>query len=210
LKVARSADVRQAVAIGQDGRIAAVIAPEQGPAARRGSQVASRRLTDQPGEDARPAWSADGKWIYFCSDRSGRQEIWRMTAEGGSAAQITKNGGVSVIAAKDGEWLYYFVRSGGGTIRKIRTDGSNDSEAIPLRVPMLSYTATPTGVYFVVIGRENSTLQLLRFATGKIVELMKLDYPPYLGLSVSPDERYVLVTKPDQNGTDLMLVENFR
>jgi len=29
-------------------------------------------------------------------------------------------------------------------------------------------------------------------------------------LSVSPDERYVLVTKPDQNGTDLMLVENFR
>jgi dipeptidyl aminopeptidase/acylaminoacyl peptidase len=174
---------------------------------------APRRLTDQPGEDARPAWSADGKSIYFCSDRSGRQEIWRMTAEGGSAAQITKTGGISVIPADDGEWLYYCVRQPEriiGPIRKIRTDGSNDSEAIPLPVQMLKYTVKPTGVYFVVNGRENSTLHLLRFATGKIVKLMKLDYLPLIGLSVSPDERYVLVTKPDQNGTDLMLVENFR
>jgi len=40
--------------------------------------------------------------------------------------------------------------------------------------------------------------------------LLKLDFEPGNGLSVSTDERYVLLTKPDQNGTDLMLVENFR
>src|SRR5262249_52443369 len=42
--------------------------------------LAARRLTHQPGEDARPAWSADGRWIYFSSDRSGSQQIWRLGA----------------------------------------------------------------------------------------------------------------------------------
>jgi hypothetical protein len=31
-----------------------------------------------------------------------------------------------------------------------------------------------------------------------------------MGLSLTPDERYLLLTKPDLKGTDLMLVEGFR
>jgi hypothetical protein len=31
-----------------------------------------------------------------------------------------------------------------------------------------------------------------------------------LGLSLSPDERYLLLTKPDDKGKDLMLVEGFQ
>lgn len=45
----------------------------------------------------------------------------------------------------------------------------------------------------------------------KIVEAVKLESPPGgLNLSVSPDERYALLTKPDFSGTDLLLVNNFR
>jgi len=36
-----------------------------------------------------------------------------------------------------------------------------------------------------------------------------LPFAPGLGLSLSPDERHVLVTKPDENGTDLVLVKDF-
>jgi Tol biopolymer transport system component len=172
---------------------------------------ALRRLTDQPGEDARPAWSPDGKWIYFSSDRSGRQEIWRMPADGGQAVQITKKGGYSALASSDGQWLYYQGLDGQySSLRKIRSDGGSDSEAIPLSVGRLAYTVTPAGVYFVPRSSQDGfSLQMFRFATGKVAELVKLDYLPGLGLSVSPDERYVLLTKPDQSGADLMLVENF-
>jgi hypothetical protein len=37
-----------------------------------------------------------------------------------------------------------------------------------------------------------------------------LDRPDGLQLSVSPDERYVLLTRLDSSGTDLQLVNNFR
>jgi Tol biopolymer transport system component/serine/threonine protein kinase len=172
---------------------------------------AQRRLTYQRGEDARPAWSPDGKWIYFSSDQSGPQEIWRMAPDGSQQLQITKTGGHSAIASTDGQWLYYQNFDGPyGPLRKIRGDGGGETEAIPLSVGRLGYTATPAGVYFVSrSGEDRFSLQMFRFATGTAGELAKLDYVPGVGLSVSPDGRYVLLTKLDQRGTDLMLVENF-
>jgi hypothetical protein len=65
-------------------------------------------VPDQLGEDARSAWSPDGKWIYFSSERSGRGEIRRMPSGGGPALQMTKNGGGAAYpsrpsASKHGE-----------------------------------------------------------------------------------------------------------
>jgi hypothetical protein len=34
--------------------------------------------------------------------------------------------------------------------------------------------------------------------------------PVYLGMSVSPDSKYILVDELDESGSDLMLLENFR
>ena len=132
-------------------------------------------------------------------------------ADGGQQLQITKKGGYSALATSDGGWLYYHELDSGGPLRKIRSDGGDDGEAIPAPVRSLAYTVTPAGVYFVSLpGQDRGSLQMFRFATGKAAELANLDYIPFVGLSVSPDERYVLLTKPDQSGSDLMLVENFR
>ena len=134
-----------------------------------------------------------------------------MAADGGQQLQITKNGGYSAIASRDGQWLYYHNADGPyGPLRKISSEGAGDSEAIPLSVGRLAYTVTPAGVYFVSRSdQDRYSLQMFRFATGKAAELAKLDYVPSVGLSVSTDERYVLLTKADQRGTDLLLVENF-
>ena len=50
---------------------------------------APKRLTANPADDLTPVYSHDGRWIYFCSMRSGRWELWKMPAEGGEATQIT-------------------------------------------------------------------------------------------------------------------------
>src|SRR5258706_16461259 len=39
-------------------------------------------LTTSPESDTDPAWTPDGKWIYFMSTRSGSGQVWRISPTG--------------------------------------------------------------------------------------------------------------------------------
>jgi eukaryotic-like serine/threonine-protein kinase len=175
---------------------------------------ALRQLTRQPGEDARPTWSHDGRFIYFSSDRSGRNEIWRMTAEGGDPVQITRDGGIHVVTSPDAEHLYY--RREGPGIYRMRLDGSGDAVFLTdMVVPFMSFTATARSLWFAAVPaatRPYWSIQTKDATDGTVREVTRLDFPPgsNLNISVSPDERYVLITRPDTRGTDLLLVEDFQ
>lgn len=46
-------------------------------------------LTNDPGQDSGPAWSADGSEIAWVSDRSGSRQIWTMQPDGSAPTQET-------------------------------------------------------------------------------------------------------------------------
>jgi dipeptidyl aminopeptidase/acylaminoacyl peptidase len=48
------------------------------------------RLTSHVENDNGATWSADGKWIYFMSTRTGSSQVWRIRPNGGEAEQVTK------------------------------------------------------------------------------------------------------------------------
>lgn len=50
----------------------------------------TRRLTTHEASDSQGRWSADGKWIYFLSSRTGSSQVWRIPVDGGEAEQVTK------------------------------------------------------------------------------------------------------------------------
>jgi TolB protein len=56
-----------------------------------GSDV--RRLTDSLAHDGFPAWSPDGRFIAFDSDRAGGTDLYVMPAEGGAAVRVTDHPG---------------------------------------------------------------------------------------------------------------------
>lgn len=92
-------------------------------------------LTDFPGMDNWPVFSADGSAIYFVSERQGRPNVFSMDVQSGEVEAITrfeKDAVTFLSISGDGKWLVfewdfgvYRVRSGGGTPR-----------AIPLRAPI--------------------------------------------------------------------------
>jgi len=48
-------------------------------------------LTNNSASDQNPAWSVDGKFIYFTSYRDGNTEIYRMNADGTGQVNLTNS-----------------------------------------------------------------------------------------------------------------------
>ena len=66
-------------------------------------------LTDTSSSAVSPVWSADGKYIFFASNRSGDMQLWRMKANGSAPQQVSKiEGGIEGFGiSPDEKHLYY-------------------------------------------------------------------------------------------------------
>ena len=64
-------------------------------------------ITTHPARDFAARYSRDGNWIYFISNRSGNNEIWKIPAHGSEPVLLTKGEKYNVSESKDGFWLYY-------------------------------------------------------------------------------------------------------
>jgi len=48
-----------------------------------------RQLTNAPKSSLQPAWSPDGAWLAFISDRDGKRQLYRIAIAGGEAEKLT-------------------------------------------------------------------------------------------------------------------------
>jgi Tol biopolymer transport system component len=157
--------------------------------------------------NARPSWSHDGRWIYFTSQRSRQQEIWRIPVGAGEPEQTTKNGGSDVIESADGKSIWY---DSDQSIWSARIDGSGAVRVVNGPIGAVGFALTRKGIYYYSRG-PHEVLEFFNFATGKSRALLTPDKPPNIGLSVSPDEHWLIYSQMDREaGSNLMLVDNFR
>jgi Tol biopolymer transport system component len=170
------------------------------------------RLTEHPAVDAHPSWSGDGKWVYFNSNRSGVMEIWKTPAGPGSiprqAVQVTRRGGYGALESPDGKWLYHTKTFPVSGLWKMPVEGGEEVQVLEAVAPF-AYAVTNDGVYFMKPSGGTAVLQFLDLTTRRVTSIATTEKPAS-GLTVSPDRRWALFSQMDQQGSDLMLVENFR
>jgi dipeptidyl aminopeptidase/acylaminoacyl peptidase len=174
-----------------------------------GSSV--RQLTKDSSTDSHPAWSRDGRWLYFSSNRSGSFEIWKMAADRPEQVhQVTRGGGTNPRVAPDGR-LFYIRREASG-LEIWSTPGKDGGQTRvfgPIR-PGLGWVPDQNGIYF---AEPAGRISYHRFATGTTTPIVTIADEPRIfnpALALSHDGRWLLYSQIDRSGADIVLVENFR
>lgn len=181
-----------------------------------------RRLTRAPSSEILPAWSRDGQWLYFVSNRTGAQRLWKLPAFApdaeSQAVQVIPDGGYEAVEAPDGQTLY-FTKFNGSSFFARPVTGPLTSPVRPAPALRLAgffhyWTAAAGGLYF--IPRDPAPQPFLYFfdfqtqQATQVAALRGVKLNHLVGLSVSPDGRWLLYSQVDRNSGDLTLVENFR
>jgi hypothetical protein len=74
-----------------------------------------------------------------------------------------------------------------------------------------SFAVVDEGIFYSAApdSSHQGLIQFLSFSTGGSGPVVVTDRPIGWGLSLLPDQRFVIFTQVDQTGSDLMLIENF-
>jgi Tol biopolymer transport system component len=171
-----------------------------------------RLVTDGPVFDSRPAWSHDGRCIYFRSHRSGTMQIWKIGAEGGTPTQVTRDGAWEAIESPDGKLLYYVRDRDRSGLWSVPVNGGEAGFVAP-NVRRSWWTPAGDDIYFVDFEVKPPAIQQLNVRTRAIrtlrrFENLRPDFSP--SLSGSPDGRWLVWSLEERLGSDLMAIDNFR
>jgi eukaryotic-like serine/threonine-protein kinase len=167
-----------------------------------------RALTTGDTNNFAAAWSTDGRWIYFSSNRSGQDQVWRVAPEGGEAQQVTHDGGAVPTVSPDGRYLYFTRGDGAEGLWRRPLEGGDAVQVAP-KVYRHNYAVGREGVYYAT-PRPDSVIRFVTPESGATRDIFIPEKFLDLGLALSPDGRFLLFTQEDYIGQDLMLVENVR
>jgi Tol biopolymer transport system component len=180
-----------------------------------------RQVTYSGGHDSVvPSFSRDGKWIYYSSNANGNWDLWRVPFDGKQApVQLTHDQGFSGFESVDGKTIYYCKWDKPG-IYSMPVNGGGESLVTIELLPRLwgAWAVAQKGIYLLIPAEKLDTKELypelafFDFEQKKMIHLRPTNGVPHPGpiLSISPDEKKMLLSQPDVGGSDIMIVENFR
>jgi hypothetical protein len=170
------------------------------------------RLTHDLADDFMPSYSRDGRWIYFGSLRSGEYAIWKIPAGGGPATQLTAHGGTKPVEAVDRRTIYFHSWPAPDAILSMPAGGGQPVKVVGPTHPFpLGFAVTVEGIYYPAPPHSGSVryIRFFDFLTGGATPVTVVNRPFRLGMTVSPDGKYIAFDQLDDSGSDLMLIDQF-
>lgn len=174
-----------------------------------------RQLTRDPSNEVLPSFSRDGHWIYFSSDRSGVQEIWKMRTDGTGAVRVAGNGAFYATESFDAKWVYFTHQTTGGVWR-IPVQGGAEEKVLaePPGSQWGQWSLTPEAIYYLSYAPPDRH-HIMRYAlkTKKTTEVLRVPrFPVHYdsAMSAAANEAAVTWAQLDSAGSEIMLIEGFR
>lgn len=154
-----------------------------------------RQITPPGFRDVSPSVSADGKFVVFGSNRSGKSEIWRVGIDGDNLQQLTNDEGNSNASlTPDGKYLFYQHTSGKRFVYRLPLEGG---EAVRLTVlDSFSPRVSPDGKFFACGYKKDEKTKLAVFSIEGGEPLKLFDVPPTYNFDSaairwSPDGKFI-------------------
>ena len=160
-----------------------------------------------------PSWSSDGDAVYFTSNRSGRNEIWKQRL-GDEATQVTRDGGLYALESPDGRFLYCTKTAQGPLFR--RPSGGGAEEQVAEMVLDNGFAVLDDAVYYIIPPTEGTRAEPFRIerydvqdGRSRVVKVLPKDQSPRTGLTVSPAAGAIVYGNLHSKW-EIMVVENFK
>lgn len=171
-----------------------------------------KQITSDASADFSPKASADGRFVYFLSNRSGLTSVWRTNPDGTNPNKITEGADVfSINLSPDDKWIYYTARADSiftQTLWKVSTDGQN-AQALTEKttlLPRLAPDGKTIACYFPDAENQILKLTLLSAENGEV--LRQIETPKSDGLYLlewTKDGRNLLFAVRQNDATSLWL-----
>jgi TolB protein len=117
------------------------------------------RITDDPGIDTEPQWSADARMLYFTSDRAGGPQIYRIGLQPGDRAQrLTFQGNYNArprLSPDQSQLAFVTQQEGGYRIAVMDLKGRGEVQVLTKGRFDVSPSFAPNGAVILYASRDH-------------------------------------------------------
>jgi Tol biopolymer transport system component/DNA-binding winged helix-turn-helix (wHTH) protein len=133
-----------------------------------------KQLTSDDANDISPVPSPDGRYIVFCSNRSGNHEIWRVNVDGSNLVQLTtSNGATRPNISPDGKWVIYLTTED-GILRRVPIEGGQPQAVAGKAVGMSAVSPDGKMIAYFAQGKQTWEIAVNSLETGSLVRTFKI------------------------------------
>ncbi len=168
------------------------------------------QLTRSLGTDRQPAYSPDGRYLIFSSNRTGNLDLWRLDRASGELRQLTDDPAQDWDPGftPDGSRILFSSGRGGTGLEiwSVAPDGSDPRQITHDGVDAENPTMTPDGRWIVYTSGNTAHLGLFRIHPDG-TEPTRLTSGNHTNGEVSPDGRWALFVSSNDLGAQVLFVE---
>ena len=163
-----------------------------------------RQITDGPARDKEPVYSPDGKFIAFVSDRSGREEVYLASADGGGEPQkITDHDSLKFAMAWSPNSKELAFTASDSKLRKYNTESKQTVELSSSRYGNIGFPVwSPDGKWLAYAKSDHTRTNDVYLIPSAGGEEKKVTFDSYTDVNpqFSPDGRKLYFVRNEGGG----------